>query len=113
MMAPCSQVIDHQGLYFDASRPNDLTAILNDTTFDAAELTRATALRTLIAELGLTKYNLGRRAPAWQAPAGKRVVLVPGQVADDASIRLGTRAINTVEMLLQEVRRLRPDAFVV
>ncbi|AWU98153.1 capsular biosynthesis protein [Burkholderia sp. JP2-270] len=113
MMAPCSQVIDHQGLYFDASRPNDLTAILNDTTFDAAELTRATALRTLIAELGLTKYNLGRRAPTWQAPGGKRVVLVPGQVADDASIRLGTQAINTVEMLLQEVRRLRPDAFVV
>nr|WP_230956836.1 capsular biosynthesis protein [Burkholderia cepacia] len=113
MIAPHSQVIDRQGLYFDASRPNDLTTILNKTTFDAAELTRAAALRALIAELGLTKYNLGRRAPAWQVPSNKRVVLVPGQVADDASIRLGTRAINTAEMLLQEVRRLRPDAFVV
>ncbi|NHV27402.1 capsular biosynthesis protein [Burkholderia sp. D-99] len=113
MIAPCSQVIDHQGLYFDASRPNDLTAILNKTTFDAAELTRAAALRSLIAELGLTKYNLGRRAPAWPVPSNKQVVLVPGQVADDASIRLGTRAINTAEMLLQEVRRLRPDAFIV
>ena len=106
MMAPCSQVIDHQGLYFDASRPNDLTAILNDTTFDAAELTRATALPH---RLDVQPWP----ARTGMAPAGKRVVLVPGQVADDASIRLGTRAINTVEMLLQEVRRLRPDAFVV
>ncbi|WP_244122737.1 capsular polysaccharide biosynthesis protein [Burkholderia metallica] len=113
MIAPRSQVIDRQGLYFDASRPNDLTAILNNTRFDSAELARASMLRSLIAELGLTKYNLGRRAPAWQVPRDKRVVLVPGQVADDASIRLGTRAINTAEMLLEEVRRIRPDAFVV
>ncbi|MGF6606363.1 hypothetical protein OKW45_001263 [Paraburkholderia sp. WSM4175] len=33
--------------------------------------------------------------------------------ADDASIRLGTRAIDTADALLREVHRLRPDAFVV
>jgi capsular polysaccharide export protein len=64
-------------------------------------------------KLGVTKYNLGRRRPVWTAPAGKQIVLVPGQVADDASIRLGTRAIGTADALLREVRRLRPDAFVV
>ena len=113
MIAPCSQVIDTRGLYFDASRPSDLTALLNETSFSEAELSRAAALRERIVELGLTKYNLGRRRPAWRAPAGKEVVLVPGQVADDASIRLGTRAICTADGLLREVRKRRPNACIV
>ncbi|WP_110857049.1 capsular biosynthesis protein [Paraburkholderia silvatlantica] len=112
-IAPCSQIIDRRGLYFDPSRPSDLTVILNEATFTDAELARARALRGEIARLGLTKYNLGRRKPAWRAPSGKRVVLVPGQVADDASIRLGTRGITTAEQLLREVRARRPDAFIV
>ena len=113
MIAPRSQVIDRRGLYFDASQPSDLSVLLNETEFTHAELQRAAALRATVVELGVTKYNLGRRRPAWAAPAGKRVVLVPGQVADDASIRLGTRAIGTADALLREVRRLRPDAFIV
>lgn len=113
MNAPCSQVLDRQGLYFDARSPNELTRILNDVHFDAAELARAAALRELIARLGVTKYNLGRRAPVWQAPAGKPVILVPGQVADDASIRFGTGALGTAEALLEEVRRRNPDGFIV
>ncbi|MFM0640363.1 capsular biosynthesis protein [Paraburkholderia metrosideri] len=113
MIAPRSQVIDRRGLYFDASQPSDLSVLLNETEFSASELARAAALRERVVTLGVTKYNLGRRRPAWTAPAGKRVVLVPGQVADDASIRLGTRVISTADALLREVRRLRPDAFVV
>ncbi|QBQ98344.1 capsular biosynthesis protein [Paraburkholderia pallida] len=112
-IAPCSQIIDRRGLYFDPSRPSDLTVILNETAFSDADLARARALRGEIARLGLTKYNLGRRKPAWHAPAGKRVMLVPGQVADDASIRLGTRGVTTAEQLLREVRAQRPDAFIV
>ena len=113
MVAPFSQVLDRRGLYFDPSRPSDLTEILNEAHFEATELARAAALRAEIARLGLTKYNLGRRMPTWRAPVGKRVVLVPGQVADDASIRLGTRAITTAEALLREVRAQHPDAFIV
>ncbi|CAN7449640.1 capsular polysaccharide export protein, LipB/KpsS family [Caballeronia sp. LjRoot31] len=113
MIAPRSQVIDRRGLYFDASRPSDLSVLLNETEFSSAELARAATLRKLITELGVTKYNLGRRAPGWTAPSGKRVVLVPGQVADDASIRLGTSAISTADALLREVRARRPDAFIV
>ncbi|MEK7886598.1 capsular biosynthesis protein [Burkholderia contaminans] len=113
MSPPCSQVIDRRGLYFDASRPSDLTIILNQTTFDEAELRRAAALRQEIVRLGLTKYNLGRQAPTWHIPHDKRVVLVAGQVADDASIRLGTGTIATSEALLKEVRARRPDAFII
>ncbi|VWB54398.1 capsule polysaccharide export protein [Burkholderia lata] len=113
MIAPQSQVIDRRGLYFDPARPSDLTALLNDVDFPPFELTRAAALRAEIVSLGLTKYNLGRRAPTWRAPANKCIILVPGQVADDASIRLGTRGITTSEALLHEVRARRPDAFIV
>ncbi|WP_410199190.1 capsular polysaccharide export protein, LipB/KpsS family [Burkholderia cenocepacia] len=113
MSPPFSQVIDRRGIYFDASRPSDLTDILNHTTFDDAELLRAEKLKLSIIRSGITKYNLGRRKPAWQAPSDKQIILVIGQVADDASIRLGTGNINTSEALLDAVRARRPDAFIV
>jgi capsular polysaccharide export protein len=113
MIAPRSQVIDRRGLYFDASRPSDLSALLNETAFSEAELARAASLRKLVNDHGVTKYNLGRRAPEWTPPVGRLVVLVTGQVADDASIRLGTGAISTADALLREVRTRRPDAFIV
>ncbi|WP_244321827.1 capsular biosynthesis protein [Burkholderia reimsis] len=113
MVAPCSQVIDRLGMYFDSGRPSELTAILNTAEFTDAELQRAAALREAITTYGLTKYNLGRHRPDWVAPAGARVILVSGQVADDASIRLGTQGISTTEALLDEVRARRPDAFIV
>lgn len=113
MSAPYSQVVDFQGIYFDATRPNDLTTILNTAQFDEQELERAAALRHAIVRFGLTKYNLGRRAPTWRAPSGRRIALVAGQVADDASIRLGTGSIATTEALLKEVRSRYPDTFIV
>ncbi|WP_434965593.1 capsular polysaccharide export protein, LipB/KpsS family, partial [Escherichia coli] len=70
-------------------------------------------MRELIARLGVTKYNLGRRAPGWNAPAGKTVILVAGQVADDASIRYGTGVLGTAEALLEAVRKRNPDGFIV
>lgn len=113
MIAPFSQVIDRLGIYFDSSRPSELTEILNNANFDAAELRRAAELRKTIVQYGLTKYNLGRRRPAWTPPDDKRVILVSGQVADDASIRLGTQGIATSEALIDTVRMQNPDAFIV
>lgn len=113
MNAPCSQVLDRLGLYFDARQPSELTHILNEADFDAVELARAAALRKLVCRHGVTKYNLGRRAPSWQAPEDKRVILVAGQVADDASIRFGTGTIATSEALLEIVRQRNPEAFLV
>lgn len=113
MIAPCSQVLDRSGIYFDATRPNDLLTILNGTEFGEPELARARALRDLLVAHGITKYNLGRRRPVWRQPAGRHVALVIGQVADDASIRLGTATIRTADELLQAVRERDPAAFIV
>ena len=63
---------------------------------------------------GLTKYNVG--AMPWRRPelaAGKKVVLVPGQVETDAAIRLGTTAVTTNLALLQAARKAEPDAWVI
>lgn len=113
MIAPCSQVLDRQSLYFDPTSPSDLNVLLNEAEFTPTELMRAATLRADIVRLGLTKYNLGRRTPTWRSPPERPVILVTGQVADDASIRLGTRGITTSEALLTEVRARRPDAFIV
>ena len=44
---------------------------------------------------------------------GRLVVLVPGQVETDASIRLGCTSVRSNLDLLHAVRQARPDAFIV
>src|SRR3546814_12299775 len=45
--------------------------------------------------------------------SGKTVILVPGQVEDDASIRFGCTDVRTNIALLKAARAARPDAFIV
>ena len=58
--------------------------------------------------LGLTKYNLAGVAPDLGAPEGREVILVPGQVEDDASIRLGAGEVRTNAGLLRAARDAAP-----
>lgn len=113
LIRPRSLVIDEQGLYFDPRRPSDLEQLLNTFAIAPEEVSRAQAVRRLITEHGLTKYNLEvREVVAWPS-AGRSVVLVPGQVEDDASIVHGCEAVRTNLGLLREVRAACPDAFIV
>jgi capsular polysaccharide export protein len=114
LVRPLSWVIDSQGIYYDASRPSDLEHLLQTSSFDATILHRAAALRAKLVSTGLTKYNVGD-AP-WRRPAaaaGKKVVLVPGQVESDAAIRLGATGVATNLALLQAARRAEPDAWLI
>lgn len=112
--APLSLVLDKQGIYYDATRPSDLEALLQQSCeLSEAQLARAQRLRQRLNEARLSKYNLGG---AWQLPAagrGKQVVLVSGQVEDDASLQTGAPDIATNLALLRAVRKARPDAFIV
>ncbi len=111
---PASLVVDAQGIYYDPTRPSDLESILERLDFSADELARAARLRESIVALGVSKYNVGDRTVALPRPsAGKRVVLVPGQVEDDASIRLGCVDVRTNAALLEAARAARPDAFII
>jgi capsular polysaccharide export protein len=108
-----SIVIDEAGIYFDPNRESDLERLLRERVFDAELLARARRLRERIVEHGVTKYNLaggGMRIP-W--PPGRRRLLVPGQVEDDLSVRLGGGTIRSNLDLLACVRAANPDAFIV
>lgn len=113
LIAPRSLVFDDQGIYFDPSQPSTLERLLADTAFGADELAEAARLRAFIVEHGLTKYNHEPRSTATWPTQGRRVVLVPGQVEDDASIRLGCTTVCTNAGLLQAARQACPDAFIV
>ncbi|WP_316896588.1 capsular polysaccharide biosynthesis protein [Pseudodesulfovibrio indicus] len=111
---PYSLCLDSGGPYFDPNTPNDLEALLALTEFDERLLARARALREAIVAKGVTKYNVGNREalPAMDA-GGRVVVLVVGQVEDDKSVLSGGMGIHSDRELLAEVRRNRPDAFIV
>jgi capsular polysaccharide export protein len=113
LIRPLSLVLDGQGLYFDPTQPSDLETLLNTVQFSAAELARAAAVREFIVRHGITKYNVEPREGAAWPTAGRPVVLVPGQVEDDASIRFGCSDVKSNLDLLQAARRARPDAFIV
>lgn len=111
-MPAASLVLDSRGMHFDPSVRSDLELLLVDAEFDAALIERA---RNLIAQLvtrGVTKYNLGKRGVSVEWPAGKRRILVPGQVEDDLSVRLGGAGISGNLDLLRRVRAANPDAFI-
>ena len=112
LVAPLSWTVDTTGIHYDAGRPSDLERLLEQGSFSAHTLERAVRLRAAIVSRGLTKYNVGVRM--WKRPTTtQRVILVPGQVERDESIRLGAPDIKRNIDLLRAVRRSCPDAHVI
>ena len=109
---PASLVVDPIGIYYDPSRPSELERILEHETFSESELERAQKLRTQIVDRGLSKYNVGTGLHM-HPPQGKQIILVPGQVEEDASIQLGCRDIRTNMQLLEQVRKHNPHAYII
>lgn len=116
LIPPRSFVLDARGIYFDPSQPSDLEDMLNTRAFTPQDLQRAQWVRDFIVRHGITKYNLEPLQAVQWASAGRQVVLVPGQVEDDASIRFGcdtVQGVHTNAGLLQAARAQFPDAFIV
>lgn len=115
LIPPQSFVLDARGIYFDPSQPSELEDMLNTRALTEQDITRAQAVRSFIVEHGITKYNLEPLMPVNWPSRGRLVVLVPGQVEDDASIRFGCDAtgVCTNMGLLQAARAQFPDAFIV
>jgi capsular polysaccharide export protein len=115
LVPPSSLCFDAEGIYFDASKPSRLETILSTTEFDSTFLERAKRLRQTIVSMGITKYNLpAQPSPDYREQAkGRPIVLVAGQVPNDASLRLGMASHDSDTELLTAVRRARADAFIV
>lgn len=111
--APASLVVDSSGIYYDPRSASALESILSTHSFSEDELTRARLLRERIVSVGISKYNLGTHRRVGPNEGDRPVVLVVGQVEDDASIRLGCVDVRTNEDLLNEARRARPHAYIV
>lgn len=109
-----SLVIDAEGIYFDPRTPSALEFLLQAGGFSDALLQRAASLRQFLISRGLTKYNVGTLAQASiGAPVGRRRILVPGQVENDASIRYGAPKVGSNLELLRRVRIAEPAAWIV
>jgi capsular polysaccharide export protein len=111
-----SLVLDSAGMHYDPGARSDLECLLLETKFDATMLARADRLIAQLVARGVTKYNLAAApAPGLAAlafPAGRRRILVPGQVEDDLSVRLGGGGVRGNLDLLGRVRRANPGAFI-
>lgn len=106
-----SFVLDDLGIHYDSSAPSRLEHILQTGVFDDALRARAAVLIDRLVAERLTKYNLLEESNRLAVPPGRLIILVPGQVDDDASVLKGGAGLDG-RMLLEETRRLNPEAFI-
>ncbi|WP_050526629.1 capsular polysaccharide biosynthesis protein [Pseudorhodobacter aquimaris] len=110
LVPPLSLVADDLGIYYDPTRESRLERIITSPTPPGAQ-DRAQALMERVIRDRLSKYNLPA-VTVPDLPAGRRI-LVPGQVEDDASIRLGTMLVRDNLALVQATRKANPDAVLI
>ncbi|KHL25399.1 capsule biosynthesis protein [Croceibacterium mercuriale] len=115
LVPPSSVVVDFSGIHFDPHGPSDLESILEQAAMPPALLARAVRLRERIVAAGISKYAVdGAPQPAPERAPGRRLVLVPGQVGNDMSVRAAAgdllAAENVNAELLRRVRAVEPDA---
>ena len=121
-----SLIFDAAGIYYDPSRPSDLEWMLEHQDVSETESRRGEYVRQMLVDRGVSKYNLGPGTLGYGhkalqgLPQDKEIILVPGQVSDDASI-LSTKSQslqlssgrNPNLLLLEQVRADNPDAFII
>lgn len=116
-----SLIFDAAGIYYDPSRPSDLEWMLEHQDVSKAEARRGDHVRQMLIDRGVSKYNLGAgHGILPKLPYDKEIILVPGQVSDDASI-LNTQSHslalasgrNPNLLLLERTRADNPDAFII
>ena len=115
LVAPLSLVCDDLGIYYDPRTQSRLELMIAArATMRPDQSRRAQDLMAALVAQGVSKYNLGQGAPEIAAQAaGRRVILVPGQVEDDASILAGAGDIRTNRALLEAARADHPADFLI
>ncbi|MFG5086308.1 capsular polysaccharide biosynthesis protein [Campylobacter lari] len=108
---PFSLIVDSKGLYVDPNKPSDLEYILQNHIFDESLKQRAKKLITTITQNKFSKYN-GLKHEKLNFNTNKKIILIPAQVEDDASMILGGAGFDTLK-LLQSVRKASENAFIV
>ena len=107
-----SVVADDLGIYYDPTHESRLEHLIREGV-NAAQKRRAEALINRIRSARLSKYNLKGARSSFSRPRDRKVILVPGQVEDDASVRLGSGVEKTNFTLLKRVREENPLAYLI
>lgn len=107
LVPPLSLIADDLGIYYDPTRDSRLEHLIL-AALPPGGRSRAESLVNSLKVARLSKYNLGG-AGAEDLPKGHRI-LVPGQVEDDASIRLGAGEVRRNLDLLRATRAANPEA---
>ena len=110
LVPPSSIAVDRLGIHYDPTRPSDLEALLATARFPPTLIARAERLLRTMLRSGISKYGGDSEHVFPPRPPGKRLVLVPGQVEDDMSVRLGGGGIASNLELIRRTRALEPDA---
>ena len=108
---PFSLVVDSKSLYIDPNQESDLEYILQNYEFDENLKQRAKNLINTIIANKFSKYN-GLKHEDLKFNTNKKIILIPAQVEDDASMILGGVGFDTLK-LLQVVRENNKNAFIV
>ena len=105
---PHSLVVDHSGIYYDATRTSDLEQLILAASDDPARLRRAGDAMARLRQLRLSKYNHApeRLLPPSECPR----VLVVDQTVGDASIRFGLADAARFQSMLACAIEEHPDA---
>lgn len=110
---PVSLVFDTMGIYYDPAIESDLEKIIGVGNFSDEQLQLALRLQEKLITTGVTKYNVGHEALPKQLVeakrAGKKIIFVPGQVEDDASISASCEKINHDLALIEAVKEKNRD----
>lgn len=115
LTTPYSLVVDSRGLYFDPTCESDLENIYNTYNFQSHSglLDRAQDLIEIIVTARLSKYNCApHKTISIDKASFDKVILIPGQVADDASIRLGGFGMSNLQ-LIEVVRHNNPTSYII
>uniref|UniRef100_UPI003BAA6487 capsular polysaccharide export protein, LipB/KpsS family n=1 Tax=Stappia sp. TaxID=1870903 RepID=UPI003BAA6487 len=117
LVGGASYAVDPLGIYFDATRASRFEELVRGRDLSPAERRRARSLRSRLCDSGLTKYNLAAGEQVAIPEGSGELILVPGQVSDDAGVRrtisdvidcTGEENVNLA--LLRNVRARNPSA---
>jgi capsular polysaccharide export protein len=113
LTAPYSLVFDDEGIYFDPTVSSRLETIINSYDFkgDKSLILEAKELRKKIISSKISKYNAFDDKKL-SVPNGKNIILVVGQVEDDASIKYGADGMTNLQ-LLKEVYQYNKDSYII
>ncbi|EDP5427652.1 capsular polysaccharide biosynthesis protein, partial [Campylobacter jejuni] len=110
---PFSLIVDDKGLYIDPNKASKLEELLQNEIFDENMLNRAKNIIKILLENRFSKYNgLKHEDLKINAKIGQKIILIPAQVEDDASMILGGFGLSTLD-LLKEVRAKNQDAYII